>query len=143
MRIKVLLIILVFLSLVGCSANSQPGVALTINLSEFAYTPSVITVSTGQEVTLTIYNEGAIEHDFVIGKIPASNIQGNMESHDGHMANDMGEMNYDLHVSIPAGESAILKFTPTEAGTYEFLCTVAGHKEAGMTGVLIVENLQQ
>ncbi len=143
MRIKALFVIFVLLSLVGCSTNSQPGVALTVNLNEFAYTPSVVTVSAGQEVTLTIYNEGAIEHDFVIGKIPASSIQGNMESHDGHMANDMGEMNYDLHISVPVGESAILKFTPTEAGTYEFLCTVAGHKEAGMTGVLIVENPQQ
>ncbi len=139
MRVKSLFGLLLFLLLVGCSTNSQPGAAITVNVGEFAYDPATITVSAGQAVILTIKNNGAVEHDFVVEKINASDIQGNMESHDGHMANDMGQMNYDLHVSIAPGESAVLKFTPTEAGTYEFFCTVAGHKEAGMTGALTVK----
>jgi uncharacterized cupredoxin-like copper-binding protein len=30
-------------------------------------------------------------------------------------------------------------FTPSKAGTYAVLCTVAGHKEAGMVGTLTVK----
>ena len=139
MRIKGLLVIALFLLSTSCSTNSQ-GIEVTVNVGEFAYDPSAITVFSGQVVALTLKNNGALEHDFVVEKIKASDIQGNMVSHDGHMANDMGQMNYDLHVSIPPGESAVLRFTPTESGAYEFYCTVAGHKEAGMAGTLIVKN---
>ena len=38
----------------------------------------------------------------------------------------------------PAGQGK-LTFTPSKAGTYEFFCTVAGHKEAGMVGTLTVK----
>jgi len=41
------------------------------------------------------------------------------------------------HVTSP-GDSATIEFTPTKAGTYEFFCTTAGHKEAGMIGTLVV-----
>ena len=39
-----------------------------------------------------------------------------------------------------AGTNASVIFTPTEAGVYEFACTLPGHKEAGMVGKLIVTN---
>lgn len=32
-----------------------------------------------------------------------------------------------------------MRFTPMEAGEYEFYCSVEGHREAGMKGKLIVE----
>jgi uncharacterized cupredoxin-like copper-binding protein len=37
------------------------------------------------------------------------------------------------------GQAGTLEFTPTKPGTYEFICTVPGHKEAGMVGALIVK----
>jgi uncharacterized cupredoxin-like copper-binding protein len=33
----------------------------------------------------------------------------------------------------------VLEFASTVPGTYEFYCTVVGHKDAGMTGTLIVK----
>ena len=45
---------------------------------------------------------------------------------------------YDLHVAADGGESSTLEFTPMEAGTYEFYCTVTRHREAGLIGTLIV-----
>jgi uncharacterized cupredoxin-like copper-binding protein len=36
-------------------------------------------------------------------------------------------------------QTSTLDFTPTKPGTYEFFCTVAGHKDAGMVGTLIVK----
>jgi uncharacterized cupredoxin-like copper-binding protein len=37
------------------------------------------------------------------------------------------------------GETKTLEFTPTEAATYPIDCNIAGHKEAGMVGELIVD----
>ena len=45
---------------------------------------------------------------------------------------------YAIHTSTKPGTSTVLKFTPLEAGEYEILCTVEGHKEAGMVATLIV-----
>ncbi len=44
-----------------------------------------------------------------------------------------------LHVAAAAGSRGTLTFTPTKPGQYEFYCTVAGYKEAGMVSVLTVK----
>jgi uncharacterized cupredoxin-like copper-binding protein len=44
-----------------------------------------------------------------------------------------------LHVAAEPGATNRLSFTPTKPGTYEFMCTVAGHKEAGMAGTMVVK----
>ncbi len=44
-----------------------------------------------------------------------------------------------LHVVAAAESRGTLTFTPTKPGQYEFYCTVAGHKEAGIVGVLTVK----
>jgi len=43
-----------------------------------------------------------------------------------------------MHAHTAAGETVTVTFTPTEPGTYEFYCTVPGHREAGMIGTLVV-----
>jgi uncharacterized cupredoxin-like copper-binding protein len=58
----------------------------------------------------------------------------------GHGGHDMGDEvgPLDLHVGAAANGSGTIEFTPSQPGTYEFFCTVAGHKEAGMVGSLVV-----
>jgi len=52
---------------------------------------------------------------------------------------DMGDIEEpEVHGASPAGANNSVKFTPSEPGEYELLCTVPGHKEAGMTGTLAV-----
>lgn len=36
-------------------------------------------------------------------------------------------------------KEAKARFTPTQPGTYEFYCSVPGHKDAGMKGTLTVQ----
>ncbi len=45
----------------------------------------------------------------------------------------------NVHVPVAAGESGLVLFKPTQAGTYTFYCQVPGHREVGMEGVLIVK----
>ncbi len=40
---------------------------------------------------------------------------------------------------LQPGQGAMLTFTADEPGTFEYYCTVPGHKQAGMRGVLTVQ----
>ena len=133
---KAFFILALSLLLAGCTGNSKPATQVTLLATEFAYSPNTIVVPVGQPITITIQNNGAKEHDFVIEKIKVTNV---VEKEDEmNMQHDMGSMKYDLHMSTTAGNSNTITFTPTETGVYEFFCTVEGHKTAGMVGKLSV-----
>jgi uncharacterized cupredoxin-like copper-binding protein len=53
---------------------------------------------------------------------------------------EMGAVAMDpvLHVAAEPGATGHMTFTPTKSGTYEFYCTVPGHKDAGMVGTMTV-----
>lgn len=43
---------------------------------------------------------------------------------------------------MPTGESGEVTFTPTEPGTYHYICTIPGHAKLGMMGEFIVEDAE-
>lgn len=137
---KMFLVLVLVVLLTGCArtAPSETGATeVTVTATDFTYSPSSITVPVGQPVTITLDNEGAVEHDFVVDKISVEDVEASESGPAMH--HQMGEMpDYDLHFYANAGDSAVLKFTPLEPGTYEIYCTIKGHKEAGMIGKLIV-----
>lgn len=100
----------------GGGASAAPsGSTLTIDLGEFKFTPQTLQVPAGQKVTLEIRNKGAVEHDFTIDAIA-------------------------LKAIVKPGQSAKREIGPLKAGTeYAFYCSVAGHKESGMTGKLVAK----
>lgn len=124
----------VFLS--ACAGGVAPT-KVTVTMTEFGFEPNVIQTVAGSPVELTLVNKGAIEHDFVIEVIPVADVSSS-NSGEHHMSTDE-HSEYDLHTSTAAGETSTLTFTPTEPGTYQIICSVPGHKDAGMTGELIVK----
>jgi quinohemoprotein ethanol dehydrogenase len=88
--------------------------ASTVNVSatEFKFTLSTQTVNTGT-VTFKVTNNGGIPHDLRINGKQTPNID--------------------------PGATATLKVTFTKPGKYPYLCTLPGHAEAGMKGVLTVK----
>ncbi len=129
--------VLVFL-LTACGAAASPEKAITLELTDFAFGPSSVTIPAGQPVKITLENKGLVEHDFVIETIDASmeSMQDNgSEMH--HMEGGASEA--AVHAAVQAGSSTTLELTVSEPGTYTFFCSVPGHKEAGMIGELIVK----
>ena len=129
--------LVVGLALAACAGSSQPAeTTIAIEVADFIFTPNNLEMTAGQPVKLTIHNASVLDHDFSILEIP---LQGSAEKIGG-MEHDMGDTaaEPELHVAVGGGQSASLEFTPTKPGTYDFWCTVSGHKEAGMTGTLVV-----
>ena len=139
-RFGLSLIVLLLLSACGAASSATPTTQkLTVAAKEFAYAPATLEVTSGQPVEITLQNTGTVEHDFSITEIElAGNPTSTGETQGGHMMGGMGEQP-KLHVAATASSQGTLTFTPTKPGQYQFYCTVAGHKDAGMTGVLTVK----
>jgi uncharacterized cupredoxin-like copper-binding protein len=145
---KILLLLVVVLGttiLAACGGTAQPTAPtlteITLVATDIAYDKNLLEVVAGQPVKVTLQNEGVLEHDFSIMEIPTT---GEVIADEASMSaeHDMEgmAMEPEVHVASPAGTSQSVQFTPSQAGEYEYSCTVAGHKEAGMVGTLVVKN---
>ena len=94
------------------SATGGPDV-VDVVATEFKFTPNRLTLAGPGELTVTLQNKGLIEHDFVIEGV-------------------------DGRVATAAGKAGTAVFTVGQAGTYAYFCSIAGHREAGMEGRLVV-----
>ena len=86
---------------------------LHVSAKEFAYTPSEITAPADTATTIHLANEGTVEHDITIDEA-------------------------DVKITAQAQQEASGEVT-LAAGTYTFYCSVPGHREQGMEGMLTVE----
>lgn len=112
-------------------SNKNNVRSLRINTKLFQYRPSNISLNKNETVSLTLENSDGIEHDLEIKDF--SIITSNKISHDHHE----GKNNL-FHLHAKANSSSELTFTPTKSGEFEFYCTIPGHKESGMFGLITV-----
>jgi len=154
-KVAVLLLSLIMLTLAACGKATPEPVAISIEMTEYAFTPNQIEVKVGQEVTLTLINRGTLDHELMIGrevmteqnrpsgymtdffaaaKIEPQVIGGEVEEHEGHAG---------LTVIVKPGEQATLKFTVSKdaVGEWEMGCFEQDgvHYDAGMKGKFIVQ----
>jgi uncharacterized cupredoxin-like copper-binding protein len=101
------------------TGGSSGGRNYNVTATEFEFKPNQYEARVGQKVTFKVSNKGTVEHNFVIF------------SPDG--SQELTKM------TTQPGETKSLEFTPAEAGTYPIDCNIAGHKEAGMVGELVVK----
>lgn len=134
---RTLLVVLLWM-LAGCGGSPQPVSlpegALRVEMGALYFQPNKLEVPKGQPVTLAVVNIDNNIHDWTIDRIP---VKDKKEQSAGHHAGHGGDAP-DLHVSANPRKTGILTFTPLESGTYEYYCTIPGHKEAGMRGTLVV-----
>ena len=135
------------LGLLAACSEAEPTELSTAEFSltatDLAFSSDQMEVTAGQPVKIVLNNEGALEHDFSILAMPHI---GEIHAESNEMAgammgHDMSNMDVlpEIHMVAAPGGSSTIEFTPSTAGEYEFYCTVAGHKEAGMRGLLVVK----
>ncbi|MEW9122336.1 MAG: cupredoxin domain-containing protein [Thermotaleaceae bacterium] len=106
---------------------------LTINVhpSQYSYDPEQITLKKNQPVSIIFKNHDSIDHDIEIREILLKNLEQSNDHEDNpKMA--------DFHLHSSANEQTKIMITPLQEGTYSFYCTIPGHKENGMEGILII-----
>ena len=128
------------------------GTLRTIDIvanDEMKYSVTAITAKPGEQLRVRVIARGvlpkvAMAHNFVLLK-PGTNELKFLEA--GAMFRDtdfiapamMGNVLAKTTLAGP-GETVQVVFTaPTKPGNYTYLCTFAGHFQAGMKGVLIVK----
>jgi uncharacterized cupredoxin-like copper-binding protein len=119
------------LILAACGGGaSAPSTSLTVEMTDFHYSPDKWNVPAGQTITLDLVNGGAVVHEFVIMKF-GTNVGDDFGPED--------EANVYWQVEVQPGQSLTTAFVaPTEPGTYQVVCGTKGHYVSGMSGVLTV-----
>ena len=111
---------------------------VTLHGKEFSFNPNTVQLKVGQPVQLTLANDGTVDHD-IKSDIPVSNLAYQTADNDAaEQADNAAGGVFDVDYNL--GHTAQITFVPAKAGTYQFYCDVAGHKEAGMTGTFVVQD---
>jgi nitrite reductase (NO-forming) len=85
--------------------------SISITASEFKFSPTSLQVPAGQKISITLDNKGAVEHDLTI-------------------------QSAGFTLLAKPGQSATKEFTFDKPGVFDFICSIPGHKDAGMQGTI-------
>jgi plastocyanin len=161
---------LVFLAACGGSKEPPLPIEVTIEMSEYAFSPADLEFQVGQEVTINLINVGSLDHEIMFGRDVAmmdnrpsgyeidlfevagveptvSMMEGEMadmdDEHEEGEEEDMGHTGF--MVLVPAADDMYtITFTVTEEmlGEWEIGCfELEGvHYSAGMFGTMIISN---
>lgn len=94
--------------------NEVPAKVFNLVGENFAFDIEEIRVKEGDTVIINLESTDGF-HDWVVDKFDAATAQ------------------------VGPGTPTTVTFTATEAGTYEYYCSVGSHRARGMVGVLVVE----
>ena len=92
--------------------GQDPGASITLITKEFFFDPDTVTTSAGSTEIVIDNSGGVVEHDFTLD-----------------------ELGIEIYASPGDTVSEVVDL---EAGSYEFYCSIPGHREAGMEGTLTV-----
>ena len=87
---------------------------VAVESREFSFDPAEVRLDAGEAVNVRFRNEGHMFHTFTVGEL-------------------------GLELRAEGGDEIVGSIRAERAGTYGFLCTVAGHAESGMRGTVMVE----
>jgi uncharacterized cupredoxin-like copper-binding protein len=109
-------VIVASLVLAACGGGSAAasGREITIKAVDIKYDTTTLSAKVGETLTITLENDGALEHSFVID-----------------------ELNVKIE-HVQPGQKGSATFTLTSPGTYTYYCDVPGHRQAKMVGTLTV-----
>ena len=103
----------------AASAEASPAAAggdsaFTVHAIDIAFQEKELTIPANTDVQVTVVNSGVLQHDLTIDELKVQT------------------------KTLNGGDSDTVTIN-APAGTYEYYCSVPGHKEAGMVGTLTVE----
>ena len=97
----------------GASPAAPDARHVTVTARPFAFEPKEIIVRAGEDIAIVLHSEDGL-HDFTVDEL-------------------------DAHVAAGRGGTSVGGLRAERPGRYAFYCSVQGHREAGMDGILVVE----
>lgn len=88
---------------------------ISVSGTEFSFSPASISVKAGERVKITFRNIGKASHNLALEGLGVTT------------------------KTIGTEQTDVVEFTAPSSGTYNFFCSVPGHRTAGMEGRLKVE----
>ncbi len=119
----------------GSDGDGSASANLEATFTDFAFSPDSWTAPADEDVTVELTNDGAVAHEFVILQ-PGVTI-----SSEADLPDTEEELLADFvltETEVEAGETGELNFN-VPAGTYQVICAIETHFDAGMEGTLTVE----
>ncbi len=98
------------------------------------FVPARLEVKKGDQIKFVLRNNGELDHEFVLAST-ADNLK-HAEEMKKHPAMVHADPNGRQLAPKKTGE-IVWKFT--KAGEFEYACLIPGHREAGMTGTIVVK----
>jgi uncharacterized cupredoxin-like copper-binding protein len=123
----------------GAPAAAEASRRIVVTGHEMTFTPTQITARVGEAITIVFINAGVVEHDWAVVNLPLQDAQTPAAGSDATYQSATSEgTTLSLRIVAPPGKQDQVTFTPARAGRYTVVCTLPGHKEAGMMGMVTV-----
>lgn len=87
---------------------------LAVSIQEWKMSPAALTVESGKRLVLTVRNDGTMPHNFAI---PGLGVR---------------------LVGLAPGDTRQIEVNADQPGTYQYLCDIGGHAQAGQRGTLTI-----
>jgi len=115
------------------AADWDNAETVRVELGEYYFTPSALTFEAGKPYKVELVNVGQIKHEFTAEDFFASVAWRKAESGQSEI-----KAPYFTEIEVFAGQTVELFFVPISTGTFDLLCEIEGHLEAGMRGTVTV-----
>lgn len=98
------------------------------------FAPPRLEIRRGEQIRFVLTNNGELEHEFVL-----ATTEENIKHAEEMKKNpDMEHDDPNAKRVMPKKKNEII-WRFTKAGTFEYGCLIPGHREAGMTGIIVVK----
>jgi len=115
------------------AADWKTAQKLTIDLGEMYFAPDDITMEAGKPYIITLVNVGEVKHEFT-----ADAFFRTVATRKAQTVYSEVKVPFFTEIEVFAGQSVDIYLIPLIAGTYDLVCEIEGHFEAGMFGTITV-----
>jgi len=98
------------------------------------FVPARVEVKRGEQIRFKLKNAGLLDHEFVV-----ASTEDNIKHAEAMKKNPEMEHDDPNSKRLAPEKSGEIVWRFTKAGQFEYGCLIPGHREAGMTGVIVVK----
>ncbi len=112
------------------ATGAHAQTAVTMSMTNYAFTPSTLTLKAGETYRIHFSNDSGKGHDFTAREFFQSATVA---------PQDKDKLEDGEEVELDGGKSADITLTPNKPGTYAVTCTHFMHAMMGMKGQIVVQ----